>query len=311
MLQIHYITLYRLYVTPLFRSSIFTLFSRHKTTIVLYFFYNITRIYFNMENSGVYKTTKKDGTVYYRSSFTYKGKHISLGSYSTCQEAHLAYLDAKKLVDDISVTLTDYSSFTNLSHDKFVCLLNFRDNGLYIPTPIYIRKQYFEYYLTQKTILKFDRDDLFFYASHKIQQRGGYLFVSDYGSQYKILSRLGIKPFAVYGRDYIMVNGDPHDFRYSNIKIINGYTGVRVETDNGISYYSVYIHIKGDYLVGRYTSEIKAAVAYNKAVDILIAKGLAKAYIKNYITCLKPDAYKDIYDSIEISSRIMNFELSQ
>ena len=31
--------------------------------------------------TGVYKTTKKDGSVYYRVSITYKNKHISIGSY--------------------------------------------------------------------------------------------------------------------------------------------------------------------------------------------------------------------------------------
>ena len=30
---------------------------------------------------GVYKTNKKDGTLYYRASINYKGKHISLGSF--------------------------------------------------------------------------------------------------------------------------------------------------------------------------------------------------------------------------------------
>lgn len=257
-----------------------------------------------MEKTGVYKTTKKDGSIYYRASFTYKGKHISLGSYSTSDDAHQAYLDAKRLVENDGISLTDYSSFSKLSHDKFICLLNYKDNGLYIPNPIYIRKQYFEYYLNKKTILKFDRDDLFFYASHKIQQRGGYLFVSDYGSQYKILSRLGIKPFAVYGRDYIMVNGDPNDYRYSNIKVINSYTGVRLENNNGINSYAVYIHVNGDYLVGKYDTEIKAAVAYNKAADTLNSLGFEKAYIRNYITSMKAEEYRNLYNSIKISRKL-------
>ena len=40
---------------------------------------------------GVYLATKKDGTVYYRSSITYRSKHISLGSFSTEEDAHCAY----------------------------------------------------------------------------------------------------------------------------------------------------------------------------------------------------------------------------
>ncbi len=257
-----------------------------------------------MDNSGVYKTKKKDGTTYYRASFTYKGKHISLGSYSTSEEAHQAYIDAKNVVDNLSYSLNDYPLCKTLPHDKFISLVNYRDNGIYISTPIYIRKQYFEYYLDKTTVLKFDRDDLFFYASHKIQRRGGYLFVSDYGSQYKILSRLGIKPFAVYGRDYIMANGDPNDYRYSNIKIINNYTGVRAETKNGIITYAAYIHVNGDYLVGKYDTEIKAAVAYNKAADTLNSLGFEKAYLRNYITSLKAEEYHEMYNNIKISKKL-------
>ncbi|MBE5932927.1 MAG: hypothetical protein E7263_05835 [Lachnospiraceae bacterium] len=257
-----------------------------------------------MNNSGVYKTKKKDGTTYYRSSFTYKGKHISLGSYSSDVEAHQAYLDAKNVVEQEIISLNDYGSCKVLPHDKFISLINYRDNGIYISTPIYIRKQYFEYYLDCKTVLKFDRDDLFFYASHKIQRRGGYLFVSDYGSQYKILSRLGIKPFAVYGRDYIMANGDQNDYRYSNILIINSYIGVRIETKNGISTYAAYIHVNGDYLVGKYDSEIKAAIAYNKAADTLNSLGFEKAYLRNYITSMKSHEYKELYNSLKISRKL-------
>ena len=257
-----------------------------------------------MEKVGVYKATKKDGSLYYRASFTYKGKHISLGSFSSSDEAHQAYLDAKMVIENEAITLQDFNKCQVLSHDKFITLLNYRDNGIYIATPIYIRKQYFEYYLDKKTVLKFDRDDLFFYASHKIQKRGGYLFVCDYGSQYKILSRLGIKPFAVYGRDYIMANGDQNDFRYSNIKIINNYTGVRAETQNGITIYVAYIHVKGDYLVGKYNSEIQAAVAYNKAADTLNSMGFEKAYLKNYITTLKSTEYRELYNNTKISKKL-------
>lgn len=257
-----------------------------------------------MDKTGVYKAKKKDGTVYYRASLTYKGKHISLGSYSSDDEAHQAYLDAKNLTDDTSISLTDYPLCKCLSHDKFISILNYRDNGIYIANPIYIRKQYFEYYLDKGTVLKFDRDDLFFYASHKIQRRGGYLFISDYGSQYNILSRMGIKPFAVYGRDFIMVNGDKNDYRYSNIKVINNYTGVRLETKNGMDTYAVYIHVNGDYLVGKYDSETKAAIAYNKAADTLNNLGLEKAFIRNYITSMKADEYKKLYNSVKISKKL-------
>ena len=32
---------------------------------------------------GVYQAKKKDNTIYFRSSITYSGKHISLGSFDT------------------------------------------------------------------------------------------------------------------------------------------------------------------------------------------------------------------------------------
>ena len=51
-----------------------------------------------MSLPGSFQATKKDGTIYYRSSITYKNKHISLGSFSTDQEAHLAYVEANTIL---------------------------------------------------------------------------------------------------------------------------------------------------------------------------------------------------------------------
>lgn len=44
--------------------------------------------------AGVYTAYKKDGTVYYRSSITHKNKHISLGSFSSENEAAVTYNEA-------------------------------------------------------------------------------------------------------------------------------------------------------------------------------------------------------------------------
>ena len=171
--------------------------------------------------TGVYSAQKKDGTVYYRANITYQTKHISLGSFSSEEDAHSAYLEACNLLENEAVTLFNiHSQIRHLSFDKAVCLLNFRDNHLYFHNPIYLRKGYFSYFLSDDMELKFDIDDLFYYAGHRIQKRQGHLFVSDYGMQYSILSRYGIKPYAVTGRDYLFFNGDTHDFRYSNIEII-------------------------------------------------------------------------------------------
>lgn len=72
----------------------------------------------------------------------------------------------------------------------------------------------------------------------------------------------------VAGRDYQFVNGDSYDYRYANILVINRFTGVLRHIVKGITKYRTMIHINGNYLVGTYSSEEKAAVAYNKAVDL-------------------------------------------
>ena len=97
---------------------------------------------------GVFTATKKDGTVYYRASITYKKKHISLGSYTTALIAYGAYLEGTSLLTDTSIGLEAYSAHRILPFDKWVCLINYRENLLYFSTPIYIRKNYFEYYLS-------------------------------------------------------------------------------------------------------------------------------------------------------------------
>lgn len=259
--------------------------------------------------AGVYATTKKNGEQSYRVSVTYRQKHISLGSYPDAKAAHQVYLEGRKLLDSDEIKLEAYSDAFLIPHIKFISLVNFRDNGIYFPTPIYLRKQYFEYYLSAEQVLKFDRDDLFFYAAHKIQHRGGYLFVSDYGSQYSILSRYGIKPFAVYGRDYIMINGDKNDYRYSNIRLINSYIGVQCREEGSVQSYIAQIHINGNYIIGKYKTETDAAIAYNKAVDTLHARGLSKAFLKNYISGMDKRTYAARYGSLAISGKIVNYPL--
>ena len=111
---------------------------------------------------GVYETTKKDGSIYYRSSITYHQKHISLGSYDTSARAFGAYLEADSLLKDPSLSFKEHSDLRILPFGKWVCLINFRDNGIYIANPIYLHPRYFEYFLSAHEILKFDIDDLFY-----------------------------------------------------------------------------------------------------------------------------------------------------
>ena len=53
--------------------------------------------------AGVYRIKKKDGTASFRSSITFSGKHISLGSFASEREAHEAYRTADFLLHDTSV----------------------------------------------------------------------------------------------------------------------------------------------------------------------------------------------------------------
>ncbi len=256
------------------------------------------------KNIGVYETTLKDGTPSYRSSITFRGRHISLGSYDNPENASRAYKEALFILYNEDFTISSYQDNMSISFEKCVTLVNYRDKGMYIANPIYLEKKFFLYYLSPEYILKFDIDDLFYYSSHKIMQRGSHLFVADYGSQLSVLQRYGIKSYAVQGRDYLFVNEDPTDFRYENIIILNRYRGVRQYAENGFIKYKAIIHIKSNYVVGKYKSEAEAAIAYNKAADILTKNGISKKFQLNYIEDLTASQYADIYTEIKISPKI-------
>lgn len=257
---------------------------------------------------GVYIAQKKDGTIYYRSSLTYKNKHISLGSFPTEDLAHAAYTEAIELINSDCALEDLFLIQHTLSFEKSISILNLRDNGLYIGNPIYLHKNYFSYYLSENEELKFDIDDLFYYSSHKILRRQGHLYVNDYGMQITLLSRYGIKNYSVCDRDYYFANGDSYDLRYSNIVLINRYFGVfSYTTKNHQTRYRVKLHINGNYTIGTYSSEVKAAIAYNKAVDLAKAFGVNKNFSTNYIEDLPAKEYADIYTKIKISSKYMNY----
>lgn len=257
---------------------------------------------------GVYTAYKKNGEIYYRSSITFKNKHISLGSFSREEDANAAYTEAGSLLADSKITIDmAFTHHTILSFDKVVSLLNFRDNGIYFKTPIYLRNNYFVYYISKSDELKFDIDDLFYYSSHKIMRRKGHLFVNDYGMQVNILSRYGIKNYSIAGKDYFFANEDTTDFRYSNIIIVNKYYGVTKHLKNEQTRYKVKIHINGNYTIGTYRSEEKAAIAYNKAVDLAKSHGIDKNFPTNYIDNFSPRDYAEIYSKIKVSAKYMKY----
>lgn len=261
---------------------------------------------------GTAKAVKKDGSIYYRSSITYRSKHISLGSFPTEVQAHAAYLEAKALLEHkrkFSPDDYDNNEFSTLPFGKWISLINFKNNGLYIKTPIYLWSNFFSYYLSPTDVLLFDVDDLFYYSNHSIMRRGNHLFVAEYGMQTNIHSRYGIRNFARLDIDYRFVNGDTKDFRYSNIEVLNPYQGVtNIRTENHTEYLAK-IHIHGDFIIGYFATPEEAAIAYNKAVDYLSSQGFIKNFEKNYIEEFTPIKYMEIYEKISLPDKIRNYLL--
>lgn len=257
---------------------------------------------------GVFRAAAKDGTYYYRASITFMGKHISLGSFPRESDANQAYLIAGKVLNDtLPLTIDHYPDCCILSYNKWIILHNLRDNRIYFKNPIYLKKNYFLYYVNPELILKFDADDLFYYAHHKILKRGNHLFVSDFGMQVSILSRYGIKNYSIPGRDYIFSNGDCTDYRYRNIEIINHYYGVTKVFKKGRYLYLSRIHINGNFIIGCYPTEEEAAIAYNKAVKLLQDANLKKNYQQNFIEGIDAIAYASLYQKVKISKKLMEY----
>ena len=55
------------------------------------------------------------------------------------------------------------------------------------------------------------------------------------------------------------------------------------------------------------TPQEKAAIAYNKAVDLARAAGIQKNFPENYVDTLSPKEYADIYTGLKISRRYLNY----
>ncbi|MCR5418142.1 MAG: hypothetical protein K6E84_04430 [Lachnospiraceae bacterium] len=263
-----------------------------------------------MSTKGVYETKLKNGKPSYRASLTTGSRHVSLGSFAVEKDAAKAYEQGRRILEDKSLKIDKLEKIAakyKLSFQKIVLLMNLRDNGIYIPSPIYVYNRYFCYYLSSSEYLTFDREDLFYYASRRIMRRGGHLFVAEYGMQTSVISRYGIRPFAVKGRDYRFINGDDTDFRYSNIEIINPYHGVLRMGDFGQYRYKALLHIKGNHIIGIYDTPEEAAIAYNKAVDLAKKAGITKDYPVNYLENVPPYAYAEIYDGTKVSSKLLSY----
>jgi hypothetical protein len=125
--------------------------------------------------------------------------------------------------------------------------------------------------------------------------------------QVTVMSRYGLRNYSVCGRDYYFANGDETDLRYSNVIVVNRYYGVTAFTQNGTKRYRVKIHINGNYTVGTYSTEEKAAVAYNKAADLARKVGICRNFPENYIDSLSAQEYADLYREITISQKYVEY----
>ena len=71
--------------------------------------------------------------------------------------------------------------------------------------------------------------------------------------------------------------------------------------------FAVRIHVNGYLKVGTYKDAIEAAIAYNKAADILREAGVKRNYSVNYVDGISSKSYADIYSSLRISESVSNY----
>lgn len=251
--------------------------------------------------SYIYPTIIKD-TIKYKIYFLYEKQKIYLGTYPSMESAEKVVAEAEHIVS-LPPGIPDLNEY-HLNYKKIISLCNLRDHHHYIKNPIYLYPTYFTYYLSKDCILTFDLKELFYFSTYKIYKRGNYLYTQDSVSQQSILSRYGIPNYSVLGKDYRFKNGDPYDFRLENIEIINTYKGVSKKKKGDTTVYVAYIFFNSNLIIGHYTSELEAAIAYNKAVDVLIEANPSKTYVHNVIPFLTKTEYQAIYDRLEISPRL-------
>ncbi len=250
----------------------------------------------------IYPTTT-NGLLAYKLYFIYRGRKLYLGTYKSESLANEALKEAEYIVESTLGPL-QYTPHA-IPFKKYISLCNFRDNKVYIKNPIYIYHDYFCYFLSPTSHFTFDMKELMFFSSYKIFKRGNYIYTQDNVAQQSILSRFSIPPHAVLGVDYYFKNGNIYDFRSTNLEIHNGYKGVSKEVRNHKTFYSSRIFVEHTLVIGHYLSELEAAVAYNKAIDVLQTKGPTRDYIKNEFPYLTLSEYQEIYNRISISPSIV------
>ena len=241
----------------------------------------------------------------YRAYYLYKSKKIYIGLYNNYEEALLSY----NFIDELfrsSLSIDAFKETLPISFEKFIRCLNFRDSNIYIKTPIYIYKDHFKYYFSPDFYLIFDLRDLVYFSTNKIHKRGEYLYTYIGDHQESILKHFGFTKKMTYQTDYQFVNGNRYDFRRTNMKVTNHYTGVFYEMKYNKPTFVTRIFTDKYLVVGHYETEIQAAIAYNKAIDLLSNKPFAHKYHKNTIPFLTHLEYEQIYENIPISKRLVH-----
>lgn len=246
------------------------------------------------------------GKTQYKIYFVYKATKIYLGSYSSMEIAQKVLEEADELMETVS-SIPSFDTYT-LNYKKIIVLCNLRDHKKYIKNPIYLYPTYFHYYLSKDCILTFDLKDLLYFSTYKVYKRGNYIYTQDGISQQNILARFGIPNHSVINKDYRFKNNDPYDFRAQNLEIINSYKGVTKKIKGSTIVYSASIYIHGNLTIGHYHTETEAAVAYNKAVDLLTQQGLLHDHPHNHIPLITKDEYDSLYHSLPVSSRLTHPE---
>lgn len=243
-----------------------------------------------------------NGKTQYKLYFVFESNKIYLGTYPSIETAEKVLKEAETLM--ASLKGPPHFEHTLLDYKKVVSLCNFRDHKKYLKNPIYLYATYFHYYLSKDCILIFDLRDLLYFSTYKIYKRGNYLYTQDSISQKSILSRFGIHNHSVISKDYFFKNGNPYDFRFENLVVVNNYKGVKQKVKNNQFIYISYIHIKTNLILGHYESEIAAAIAYNKAIDLLRQQNRLHDYTYNTIPYITEAEYMAIYNSISLSPRL-------
>ncbi len=255
--------------------------------------------------SYIYPSVLNEKTQY-KVYFVFESNKIYLGTYPSMETAEKVLAEAKALMN--APKGPPCFEHASLNYKKIVSLCNLRDHKKYMKNPIYLYGPYFHYYLSKDCILVFDSKDLFYFSTYRIYKRGNYLYTQDSISQQNILLRFGIPNHSVMNKDYFFKNGNPYDFRSENLVVVNGYKGVKQKLKKDKAIYIAYIHTKTNLIIGHYESEMEAAIAYNKAIDLLHEQNLNHDYTPNTIPYITKTEYQAIYDRISVSPRLTNPE---